>query len=110
MDQKDYRTGFLQLQGLRGCATKPVWGLFTEDPVMRKALLCYVLDVSGCDLKPGSPGPWWTRSDGSHSNYQQVALGFYFKVSDSPHTDCLQRWCWLSPLWALLWEQSLLGG
>lgn len=57
-----------------------------------------------------SPGPWWTRSDGSHSNYQQVALGFFFKVSDSPHTDCLQRWCWLSPLWVLLWEQSLLGG
>lgn len=54
MDQKDYRTGFLQLQGLRGCATKPVWGVFTEDPVMRKALLCYVLDVSGCDLKPGT--------------------------------------------------------
>lgn len=54
MDQKDYRTGFLQLQGLRGCATKSVWGVFMEDPVMRKALLCYVLDVSGCDLKPGT--------------------------------------------------------
>lgn len=91
MDQKDYRTGFLQLQGLRGCATKPVWGVFTEDPVMRKALLCHVLDVSGCDLKPGTVlglgGParmvhtatinkWpWVFTSKSLTHHTQTALG-----------------------------------
>lgn len=31
--------------------------MFMEDPVMKKALLFYVLDGSGCDLKPGTiPG------------------------------------------------------